>query len=182
MSMERGSCITTSSALTYIMILCAYYFDRQASHRQVKASAQSSPSNQLRQQQCSPELSELVSVVGSAHSCSTGSNGPHTTVAGTAAALAAPVHLVQEPHWLHQGRDGGSYPPSVRPSPPTQSQSAPVLGQRTDVHPHLGYRTFRGDGREGAKRLTWLRSKMARIRHIVNHPPLLDDDKDDKAS
>ena len=112
-------CANTSSSSTYIMILCAYYFDRQASLRQVKASAQSSPNDQLGQQQCSPELSELVSVVGSAHSCSTGSNGPHTTVAGTAAALAAPVHLVQEPHRLHQGRDGGSYPPSVRPSPPS---------------------------------------------------------------
>ena len=90
------------------MILCAYYFDRQASLRQVKASAQSSLDVQLGQQQCSPELSELVSVVGSAHSCSTGSNGAHTTAAGKAAALAAPVRLVQEPHWLHQFRDGGS--------------------------------------------------------------------------
>ena len=80
------------------MIQCASYFDRQASLRQVKASAQSSLDVQLGQQQCSPELSELVSVVGSAHSSSTGSNGPHTTVAGTAAALAAPVHLVQELH------------------------------------------------------------------------------------
>ena len=109
----------TSSSSTYIIILCAYYFDRQASHRQVKASAQSSLDVPLGQQQCSPELSELVSVVGSAHSCSTGSNGTHTTVAGTTAALAVPVHLVQEPHGLHQGRDGGSYPPSVRPSPPS---------------------------------------------------------------
>ena len=116
---------STSSASTYIIILCAYYFDRQASLRQVKSSAQSSPNDQLGQQQCSPELSELVSVVGSAHSCSTGSNGPHTTVAGTTAALAVPVHLVQEPHGLHQDRDGGSYPPSVRPSPPNQVPSPP---------------------------------------------------------
>ena len=145
-------CANTSSSSTCIIILCAYYFDRQASHRQVKASAQSSPNDQLRQQQCSPELSELVSVVGSAHSCSTGSNGPHTTVAGTTAALAVPVHLVQEPHRLHQGRDGGSYPPSVRPSPPsmlspndatvekppvlwvTPRKSVPRHSQRTDAH------------------------------------------------
>ena len=134
------------------MILCAYYFDRQASHRQVKASAQSSLDVQLGQQQCNPELSELVSVVGSAHSSSTGSNGPHTTVAGTTAALAVPVHLVQEPHRLHQGRDCGSYPPSVRPSPPsmlspndaisgkppvlwvTPRKSVPRHSQRTDAH------------------------------------------------
>ena len=83
-------------------------FDRQATQRQVKASAQSSPSDQLGQPQSSPELSELVSFVGSSHSSSTGSNGAHTTVEGKAAAQAAPVHLVQEPHWLHQVRDGGS--------------------------------------------------------------------------
>ena len=142
-------CANTSSSSTCIVILCAYYFDRQASHRQVKASAQSSLDVQLGQQQCSPKLSELVSVVGSAHSCSTGSNGPHTTVAGTAAALAAPVHLVQEPHRLHQGRDGGSYPPSVRPSPPTMlspndaiSGKPPVLWV-TPRNPYPGTRRER---------------------------------------
>ena len=158
----------TSSSSTYIIILCAYYFERQASHRQVKASAQSSPSNQLGQQQCIPELSELEA-----------SLGVLTPVARDPTVRTRPWQA-QQPHWLclstwYRSRTGSTRVVTVGAThrlcdrlPPNQVlKSAPVQGHRTGVHPLLGYRTFRGDGREGAKRLTWLRSKMARMSNIV---------------
>ena len=81
-------CANTSSSSTYIIILCAYYFDRQASLRQVKASAQSSLDVQLGQQQCIPELSELEA-----------SLGVLTPVARDPTVRTRPWQA-QQPHWL----------------------------------------------------------------------------------
>ena len=150
-------CANTSSSSTYIIILCAYYFDRQASLRQVKASAQSSPSNQLGQQQCIPELSELEA-----------SLGVLTPVARDPTVRTRPWQA-QQPHWLrlstwYRSRTGSTRVVTVGAThrlcdrlPPTKSQVRPRARAQDWCPPSLGVQDV-SRGREGGSEKTNLAS------------------------